>query len=218
MTTAATDPALDLLAEIKRHRLVAILRGKDPHAVVRSALTLVESGVTLLEVSLTSVRALDCIQELAHKLDGSPARLGAGTVVKHGDARHCRDAGATYVVTPAVGPGVVESVAVGLPVLAGALTPTEVVAAANAGASAVKIFPASAFGPSYIKALADPLPDIPLVAVGGVGANDVPKYLDAGAVGVGVASPLLGDAVNGGDLDALRARARQFLQAIADHA
>ena len=80
-----------------------------------------------------------------------------------------------------------------------------------AGASAVKLFPASAGGPAYLRALRDPLPDIPFLAVGGVGLDDVEAYLKAGAIGVGVGSPLVGDAASGGDLGALRDRARSYL-------
>ena len=205
---------VDLLDELRRHRLVAIVRGTDPVAAVRAGVTLVEAGVRLVEVSLTSRNAYACIEELASELAGSSALMGAGTVVAPGEARRCRDAGAAFSVTPALGPGVEESVAAGLPVLAGALTPTEVLAAHRAGAAAVKVFPASVFGPSYFSALAAPLPDVPLVAVGGVAAADVAGYLDAGAVGVGVASPLLGDAADGGDLRALTRRAADFLEAV----
>jgi len=214
MTGDAATP-LDLLGELRANRLVAILRGRDPNAIVNSALTLAESGIVLLEVSLSSASALDCIETLAAEFLGSPVILGAGTVVEPGDARRCRDAGARFAVTPAMGAGVLEAVELRLPVLAGALTPTEVVAVHAAGASAAKIFPASVFGPGYLRALAAPLPHIPLFAVGGIDAEHIPDYLAAGAVGVGVASPLLQDAGEGGDLVALRARAAAFLRAVA---
>lgn len=210
--------ASDLVAEIRRHRLVAIIRGNDPEAVVRAGVTLTEAGVHLLEVSLTTRDPFACIAKLATELAGSSVFLGAGTVIAPGDAQRCRDVGAVFSVTPAFGPGAEESIALGLPVLAGALTPTEVLAAHRAGAAAVKVFPASTFGPSYLAAIAAPLPDVPLLATGGVAAPDVAAYLDAGAVGVGVASPLLGDAADGGDLKALRKRAADFLTAAAHDA
>jgi 2-dehydro-3-deoxyphosphogluconate aldolase/(4S)-4-hydroxy-2-oxoglutarate aldolase len=100
-------------------------------------------------------------------------------------------------------------------VIAGALTPTEVVAAVHRGATAVKLFPASIGGPSYLKALRDPLPDVPFVAVGGVDVAKAEEYFAAGAIAVGLGSPLLGDAPQGGDLGALRERARAFLAAAA---
>ena len=99
----------------------------------------------------------------------------------------------------------------GLPILAGALTPTEAIAAYAQGASAVKLFPASLGGPRYLAALRDPLPDMPFVPVGGVDAELAGQYLAGGALAVGVGSPLVRDAAAGGDLAALRARARSFL-------
>jgi len=96
----------------------------------------------------------------------------------------------------------------GLPVIGGALTPTEVAASLDAGVAAVKLFPASLGGVSYLRALRDPFPDVPFVPVGEVDASAAQAYLAAGAVAVGVGSPLVGDAASGGSLDALRARAR----------
>jgi 2-dehydro-3-deoxyphosphogluconate aldolase/(4S)-4-hydroxy-2-oxoglutarate aldolase len=96
-------------------------------------------------------------------------------------------------------------------VAAGALTPTEAYAALRMGASAVKLFPASVGGPAYLKAVRDPFPDIPFVAVGGVGLDEMRAYLDVGAVAVGVGGPLVGDAASGGSLDDLRVRARAYL-------
>jgi 2-dehydro-3-deoxyphosphogluconate aldolase/(4S)-4-hydroxy-2-oxoglutarate aldolase len=115
--------------------------------------------------------------------------------------------------TPALGDGVTTAVALGLPVLAGALTPTEVLAARDAGAVAVKVFPAASLGPGHVKALRDPFPDVPLVPVGGVDLAAVPRYFAAGACAVGVGSPLTGDAPHGGDVAALRERAAAFVAA-----
>lgn len=193
--------------ELRRRRLVAIVRGPDPAAAARTALTLAEEGVTLVEVSLSGADALRVIEEVAGTADGA-ARIGAGTVLTADDARRVRDAGAEYVVTPSLGPGVDEALRLGLPVLAGALTPTEV--------AAVKLFPASAHGPGYLTALRDPFPDVPFVPVGGVGEAEAAEYLRRGAVAVGVGSPLCGDAPRGGDLADLRRRARAFLAAVAE--
>ncbi|MBO2465338.1 bifunctional 4-hydroxy-2-oxoglutarate aldolase/2-dehydro-3-deoxy-phosphogluconate aldolase [Actinomadura violacea] len=200
--------------ELERRRLVAIVRGPDPAAAARTALTLAEEGVTLIEVSLSGAGALDVIEEVAGKTAGA-ARIGAGTVLTADDTRRARDAGAEYAVTPALGAGVDEALRLGLPVLAGALTPTEVAAAVAAGATAVKLFPASAQGPGYLSALRDPFPDVPFVPVGGVGEAEAAEYLRRGAVAVGVGSPLCGDAPRGGDLAGLRRRARAFLAVTA---
>ena len=122
-------------------------------------------------------------------------------------------AGAQFVVTPAVTPSIEVAAERGLPVAAGALTPTEAWTAVQQGASIVKLFPASIGGPAYLKAVRDPFPHIPFLAVGGVGLAELDGYLQVGAIGVGVGSPLIGDAASGGDLAALRERARSYLAA-----
>jgi 2-dehydro-3-deoxyphosphogluconate aldolase/(4S)-4-hydroxy-2-oxoglutarate aldolase len=207
MSTPMSTAFLDELAE---ERLLAIIRGTDPAAAIQAALVLLESGIRILEVSLVTTDALRVIADVARRApDGCV--VGAGTVLTREDVARAESAGARFMVTPAVTESVAESVARGIPVLAGALTPTEVVTAMSLGATAVKLFPSSIGGPAYLRALRDPLPDVPIVAVGGVDAALAAEYLAAGAVAVGVGSPLAGDAARGGDLDALRARAAEFL-------
>ncbi|MFG2172003.1 bifunctional 4-hydroxy-2-oxoglutarate aldolase/2-dehydro-3-deoxy-phosphogluconate aldolase [Streptomyces niveus] len=205
---------MDLPAALRASRLVAIVRGDDPDAALRTVLALVDEGIALVEVSLSGRDALDVIAQARAAL-GPGAPLGAGTVLTAADAHAVHRAGADFVVTPAVCEGVTAARELGLPVLAGVMTPTEIVAALRAGACAVKIFPAAqAGGPAYLRALQGPFPDIPFVPVGGVDAAAARAYLDAGALAVGIGSPLVGDAAgtkNGAGVDALRARARTFL-------
>lgn len=200
---------------LARARLLAIIRSTDPAAAIAAALVLLESGIRVLEVSLVTTDALRVIAEVARRAPAG-CLLGAGTVLTREDVARAEEAGARFMVTPAVTEGVAESVARGIPVLAGALTPTEVVTALGLGATAVKLFPASIGGPAYLRALRDPLPGAPFVPVGGVDAALAAEYLAAGAVAVGVGSPLVGDAACGGDLDALRARAAAFLAVAED--
>ncbi|MFI0939928.1 bifunctional 4-hydroxy-2-oxoglutarate aldolase/2-dehydro-3-deoxy-phosphogluconate aldolase [Streptomyces sp. NPDC021020] len=205
---------MDLLAALRAHRLVAIVRGDDPEAAARSVAVLAEEGVVLVEISLSGAGALDAIAAARREL-GPDALLGAGTVLTERDARDARRAGASFAVTPGLSEGVTASVALGMPVLAGVMTPTDVIAAVRMGAAGCKIFPAAqAGGPGYLRALRAPFPDVPFVPVGGVDAPAAREYLAAGAVAVGVGSPLLGDAPSGGDLDALRGRASAFLGAV----
>ncbi|RII17332.1 KHG/KDPG aldolase [Streptomyces sp. YIM 130001] len=201
---------MDFSSALRARRLVAIVRGKDPEASFRTVLALAEVGVDLVEVSLSSADALRVIERARAEL-GDSAWLGAGTILTAADAERAATAGANLIVTPGLGPGVRTAVQKGLPVLAGVLTPTDVCQAAEYGATALKIFPASAMGgPSYLKALRAPFPDVPFVPVGGVGASEAADYLRLGAVAVGVGSPLVGDAADGGDLGGLRRRAAEF--------
>ena len=197
------------LAALGRERLVAIIRGTDPQASIRAARTLFEAGIRFVEVSLVMPDALRVIAEVAASAPEG-AVIGAGTVLTRADVRAAAAAGARFLVTPAVTESVAEAAAHGIPVLAGAFTPTEVVAALELGATAVKLFPAAVGGPGYLRALRGPLPGVAFVPVGGIDAALAAAYFAAGALAVGVGSPLVGDAADGGDLVALTARAAAF--------
>ncbi|MGW4823333.1 bifunctional 4-hydroxy-2-oxoglutarate aldolase/2-dehydro-3-deoxy-phosphogluconate aldolase [Streptomyces sp. NPDC004227] len=205
---------MDLLAALRAHRLLAIVRGGDPDAALTTVLTLVEEGVTLIEVSLSGRDALDVIARARAAL-GPDATLGAGTVLSTEDARAAHKAGAAFLVTPAVSDGVATGRELGLPVLAGVMTPTDILQALRLGADALKLFPAgSAGGPGYLRDLRGPFLDLPFVPVGGVDAEAAAAYLRGGATAVGVGSPLIGDAAEGGSITALRQRARTFLDVV----
>ena len=201
-------PFLERLAAVP---LVAILRAAGAGRFLEVGRVLYEAGVRGIEVTLTSEGALEAFGRLREELPGD-ALLGVGTVRSVADAELAVAAGAGYLVAPDLRPEVVGwAVERGLPVVPGALTPTEVAAAWAAGATAVKVFPVSAVGgPAYVEAVRAPLPEVPLVPTGGVGIDDIGAYLDAGALAVGLGSPLLGDAGDpDGDLAALADRARR---------
>jgi len=190
-------------------RTLAIVRGADRDAALRTVLVLAEEGLTTCEVSLTTPDALWVIEQARREL-GDDAGLGAGTVITPEDAARSAEAGAGFLVTPGLGAELRGAPPTGLPTFVGALTPSEVIAASEYGAAAVKVFPASVGGPRYLKALRDPFPKTPFVPVGGVDADAAQEYLAVGAVAVGVGSPLIGDAASGGDMAALRRRAAQW--------
>ncbi|MGW7418720.1 bifunctional 4-hydroxy-2-oxoglutarate aldolase/2-dehydro-3-deoxy-phosphogluconate aldolase [Streptomyces sp. NPDC054813] len=207
---------MDLRAALTSRRLLAIVRGTDPDAALRTVLTLAEEGIELIEVSLSGTDALAVLARARKEL-GPDRPLGAGTVLTAADARAAHHAGATFAVTPGLGAGVDTALDLGMPVLAGVLTPTDVIAAQARGAAALKLFPAAeAGGAAYLKALRGPFPDAVLVPVGGVDVPAARAYLAAGATAVGVGSPLVGDAAEGGSIAELRDRARAFLAAVAE--
>ena len=208
--TVLTDAPTLFLEGLRRERLLAIVRGDNPEAALSAGLALFAAGIRFLEVSLVTTDALGIIAELARLAPGDCV-IGAGTVLTIDDVHRSTAAGATFMVTPAVTEAIAESARLGLPVCAGALTPTEVVSARQAGATVVKLFPASFGGPAYLKALRDPLPAVPFVPVGGVDVARAAEYFAAGAVAVGIGSPLLGDAARGGSLDELHERTATFL-------
>ncbi|HET9186505.1 MAG TPA: bifunctional 4-hydroxy-2-oxoglutarate aldolase/2-dehydro-3-deoxy-phosphogluconate aldolase [Acidothermaceae bacterium] len=195
--------------------VVAIARAASTKRVVEAVETVVRAGVTCVEITMTTPGAVDAVAALAASF-GETVCVGAGTVLTTQQARECIDVGAKFIVAPSVVPDVVEfASAQGIPVFPGALTPSEIVAAWLSGAAAVKVFPASAVGPQYVRDVRAPLPDIPLIPTGGVSIDDVPKYFAAGAIAVGVGGPLFGDALSDdGDLDALAARAMRLLDVV----
>ncbi|NEB60785.1 bifunctional 4-hydroxy-2-oxoglutarate aldolase/2-dehydro-3-deoxy-phosphogluconate aldolase, partial [Streptomyces diastaticus] len=191
---------MDLRATLAAHRLVAIVRGDDADAALRTVLTLAEEGLELIEVSLTGKDALQVVERARAAL-GPGRPLGAGTVLTADDALAAHRAGADFAVTPGLGEGVVAARELGMPVLAGVMTPTDVITARTLGAAALKIFPAAqAGGPAYVKALRGPFPHEVFVPVGGVDEAAARAHLAAGATAVGVGSPLIGDAADGGSL------------------
>ncbi|RAJ38480.1 2-dehydro-3-deoxyphosphogluconate aldolase/(4S)-4-hydroxy-2-oxoglutarate aldolase [Kitasatospora sp. SolWspMP-SS2h] len=208
---------MDLLTELTDRKVLAVVRADTPDLAVACLRTLAGAGITALEVSLTTPGALDAIARA--RADSPPdVLIGAGTVLTAEHAELAAAAGASFAVTPGLTPGAPRSTALGLPLLCGALTPTEVLAALDAGATAVKVFPAATHGPGYLRDLLAPLPHAPLIAIGGIDADAAPRYLAAGARVVGVGSPLLGDAGRGGSLTALAERAARLLRAVGHRA
>jgi 2-dehydro-3-deoxyphosphogluconate aldolase/(4S)-4-hydroxy-2-oxoglutarate aldolase len=173
---------MSVVERIRDERIVAVLRrSRDVDAAVELVRA---AGVSLVEITLDSDDALEAIAR-------HPGSL-AGTVRTARDVDDAVAAGASAVVSPSFVPEVVERAeALGVPAIAGALTPSEVEAAWSAGAALVKLFPASLGGPAYVRALLAPLRDVPLVATGGVDASNAKEFLDAGAVAVAVGDALL---------------------------
>jgi len=199
-----------LLAGIQEARLVGIVRGTDGTAAAQAALAAMEEGFRFVEIALTTPGALAAIREVRA---AAPAGcyVGGGTVLTVQDVDNVAEAGGQFMVTPSLAVSIQESARQGIPVLAGALTPSEAYEAMNRGATAIKLFPASIGGPGYLKALRDPFPGIPFIAVGGVGLDEAAGYWEAGAIAVGLGGPLFGEAGSGGDLAPMRGRARSFV-------
>lgn len=195
-------------------RLVAILRGTDVDATVAAARTLLDAGIRTLEIALTLHDAEEAIAQVVQDAPDD-ALVGAGTVLDEADVDRAVTAGAQFMVTPTLCASVEYAVAQGIGVLAGVYTPTEIQRGLDLGSAAVKLFPAGALGPGFVRAVRDPFPAARIIPVGGVDVDTVGAYLAAGALGIGVGGPLVGDAARpGGDLDALAVRADAFLRAV----
>lgn len=205
-----------LRERIGSERLVAILRGTDVDATVAAARTLIDAGVTTLEITLTLVDAEEAIAQIVADAPAG-ALIGAGTVLTEADTDRAVAAGAQFIVTPTLTASVEYAINQGLGVLPGVYTPTEIQRGMDLGAAAVKLFPAAALGAGFVKAVRDPFPNARIIPVGGVSIETIGGFLAAGAFGFGVGSPLVGDAARpGGDLPALAARAAAFRAAIGE--
>ena len=207
---------VDFVDRLARERLIAILRAPDAGRFVAVAHALYDGGWRAMEVTLTTADAFDAIPEIRAKLPDD-AWVGAGTVMTPDDVRAVHAAGAQFAVSPVLDPASVAAAdQLDLPFVAGALTPTEILAAWYAGCPAVKVSPVvSVGGPAYLDQVGAFLPGIPLLPTGGVQPEEVAAYLQAGAIGVGLGGPLVGDALTpSGDLTALTRRAAALVAVV----
>lgn len=204
---------MDLLAELSSRRALCIIRAPEIPDPVGLARTLVEAGIPIVEFALTTPDAPRLI-ERASQVDGLV--LGAGTVMSARDARDSINAGATFLLTPGLRPAVAEeAVRQRVPVVLGAMTPTEVANAVDLGATAVKVFPAARLGPAYFGDLHGPYPDVALVATGGLNAENAGAFLEGGAVAVTAGSGVVGPKLAAESrFDEISARAKEFVAAL----
>ena len=202
----------DVVQQIKQTGIVPIIRVSDTESAVRSAEAIYEGGIPCVEITMTVQGALRAIEEVAKRFGGK-LLLGAGTVLDPETARACILAGAEFLVTPCLNTKTIELARrYAKPIFPGALTPTEIVTAWEAGADGVKVFPCSALGGAkYIRALRAPLPQIELVPTGGVNLETITDFLKAGCCAVGVGSELVDSkSVESKNYKIFTERARQF--------
>jgi 2-dehydro-3-deoxyphosphogluconate aldolase/(4S)-4-hydroxy-2-oxoglutarate aldolase len=181
----------EVRAVIERIGIVPVIRAASPEEARFAAEAVWQGGIPIVEITMTVPGALHVISDLVKTMP--KLLVGAGTVVNQDLALECFDAGAQFLVTPGFSPQTVAAAhRLDLLILAGALTPTEVMNAWDAGVDLVKIFPCGNMGgPSYIKALKGPLPEVPLVPTGGVNLETAADYIRAGAAALGVGGELI---------------------------
>ena len=202
----------EVIKQIKDTGVIPVVRASSADEAMRAIDAIHEGGISILEITMTVPGAVTLIEQVSKRY-GDVATVGAGTVLDPETATACISAGAKFIVSPALN---LETIACcrrhDVAVMPGALTPTEVVQAWNAGADFVKVFPAGAVGgPSYLKALKAPLPQIELVPTGGVSLKTAADFIKAGAAALGVGTDLV-------DIKAQAAiiteRAKQFVEIV----
>lgn len=204
-----------VLDKVKELGLLAVIRGPSADLTVKIVDALVAGGVLGIEVTYSTPDAEKVVATLAAKY-GDQIVLGMGTLTNTSQAQSAKAAGAAFLVSPVCEPELVKSMAAsGLAVMAGALTPTEVWQAYSLGTDVVKIFPGSLTGPSYIKALHGPFPQIPMMPTGGVNAGNIGEWFAAGAIAVGAGSELApANLAKEGKFDEITRRAADFVLAL----
>lgn len=207
--------AEDPLNRVRSVGVFAVLRAPSAAAALDATAALLRGGISGIEVTYSTPDAAAVIAEATRRY-GDVAYVGAGTVTTPAQAREAAEAGAAFLVSPGTLAGLVAAMkATGAVTMTGALTPTEVMQATEAGADIVKIFPAFSVGPSFIRALRGPFPQVPLLPTGGVTSQDLGEWLVAGAVAVGAGGELVpASALAHGDVDEIVRRARLFRDAL----
>lgn len=206
----------EIIQKIKKLAIVPIVRTPDEASALAAAEAVLEGGIDCVEITMTVANALQAIEAIADR-HGDKILLGAGTVLDPETARACMLAGAQFFVTPALNHKTIEMARrYSRPIFAGALTPTEILNAWEAGADGVKVFPCNAVGGAkYIKAIKAPLPHIDLIPTGGVNLETISDFLAAGATAVGVGSELIdAHSVARGDYAVVTERARKFREIV----
>lgn len=206
---------------IQQRKIIAIVRGLAPEYMVKLAEALYEGGIDLMEVTFNQAKpetwkdTAAAIKAVSEHMKGKML-VGAGTVIKQEQLDMAKEAGALYIITPNTNVELIRKVKeYGLLSFPGAFTPTEIEMAYEAGADAVKVFPAGNLGPSYIKAVKAPLSHIPLMAVGGVNEKNAADFLKAGCCGIGVGGNLVNkDWIEAGEWEKIIALAQEYRKAV----
>lgn len=205
----------EILKRLMEGKVVAVVRLDSGDQLVKVAEALKAGGISAIEFTIPTPGALDMIKQAAAYF-GDAVIMGAGTVLDPETARAAILAGAQFIVTPALNPKTIELChRYGKPIIPGAMTPTEILTAWEAGADMVKVFPADSLGPAYLKAVLAPLPQVRLAPTGGISADNAAEYLKAGATALGVGGKLVDkSAVARGDWAALTAEAQRLMEVV----
>ncbi len=199
-------------ADLHRAGLVAIVRAASSAGVLEAARALRNGGAGAMEVTLNTPDALELIAAIRAEAQGAMS-VGAGTILDAADARRAIEAGAQFIVTPTLQLDSIEMCrAHQIPIMCGAMTPTECLVAHRAGADFMKLFPAATLGPDYVRALLGPLPFLRLAPTGGVSLDNLAAWIEAGCALVAVGSELVSNAtLRDGDFAGLEAKTRRFM-------
>jgi 2-dehydro-3-deoxyphosphogluconate aldolase/(4S)-4-hydroxy-2-oxoglutarate aldolase len=205
----------DTLNRLKEAGLVAVIRGPSPELTMKTVAALVQGGVTGIEITYSTPEAEQVVRNLDEQF-GERILLGMGTLTQSHQAFQAKKAGAKFIVSPICDEELSQAmVATGLAVMIGAFTPTEVFRAHRLNSDIVKLFPGSAVGPGYVKALKGPFPEIELMPTGGVNAENISAWFEAGVFAVGAGSELCPNSlIKAGKFDEITRIASKFVEIV----
>jgi 2-dehydro-3-deoxyphosphogluconate aldolase / (4S)-4-hydroxy-2-oxoglutarate aldolase len=204
----------DVLNRIIDAQVVAVIRGPSEELSLKMVDALIKGGITGVEITYSTPNAAEVVKAL-HLKYGDQITLGMGTLIEPAQTFEAKEAGARFLVSPVCDPVLGKAmIDTGLVVMIGALSPTEILQAFKLGSDVVKIFPGSLLGPSYVRALKGPFPQIPIMPTGGVSASNVAEWFAAGVVAVGAGSELCPPQLaKEGKFNEISTRAKEFLEA-----
>jgi 2-dehydro-3-deoxyphosphogluconate aldolase/(4S)-4-hydroxy-2-oxoglutarate aldolase len=203
----------EICRRIERVGIAPVIRARTPDIALRTIDAIIAGGISVIEVTMTVPKAVALVREVCKRY-GESLLVGAGTVLDRASVAACIDAGAEFIVSPKLDFEIIRaSHHMGKPAIPGALTPTEIISAFDAGVEIVKVFPCSAVGgPSYIRAILGPMPWAKLLPTGGVGLATAADYIRAGAAALGVGTDLADTrAIEGGDAKIVTRRSAELL-------
>lgn len=201
-----------IINELQENKVVAVVRAKDNKEAIKIVEACLKGGIKAIEVTFTIPKAHEVIAEI-NEIFGDKILLGAGTVIDKEKAIAAVEAGAKYIVSPGFDQETAEYlVEENIPYLPGCMTITEMLTARKAGAEIIKLFPGSAFGPSFVKGVKGPLPDMNIMPTGGVNLDNIKAWFDNGVCAVGIGSALTKYAATN-EYDKMTEVAKQYIEA-----
>ena len=196
----------EVIHQLKEHKIVAVIRGSSVQEATEIIQGAVQGGIRLIELTYTT----PFVQEVFEEIRSLDAIIGAGTVLDSETARHAILCGAKFIVSPSFNADIAKLCnRYGIPYLPGCMTLNEIVTALEAGCDIVKLFPANHFSPGFIRTVNGPLPHVEIMPTGGISANNMQEWLDAGAVAIGISSDLT-KAYETGGVDAVVAASQEY--------
>jgi len=208
---------MSLLNELLESKIIAILRGIEPHYSLQTGQAIIDGGVRFMEITMNTVGAESMIAEWRQKFS-EQAFVGAGTVIDVEHAKRAVAAGAQFLISPNLDLEVIEyAMQHHVPIWPGVMTPTEILAAKKAGVDAIKLFPMGTLGINYIREVRGPIADLPIIATGGVKLDNIAQYFAAGANAVGMGTTLV-DLANArsGRFEEITATVKRYTEAVAE--